>query len=200
MKTSIKAFIALIAFGSSALFVQAQAFKVGTLDLNKALTGYYKTQDEQAKLQAYEQSANADAEKLLNEGKAMATQLQEQVEITRNPVINEAAKKAAETNAQQLYQAIQTKERELNEFRQQAVRFIQQGVATTRQALIVEINEIASNIAKKKGITLLVERGALVYADAAYDITEEVLTELNKNKPATAAAPAAGVPSVGLPK
>ncbi len=199
MKTSIKAIISAIAFGASALFLQAQqpALKIATVDLGKALGGYYKTQEEQAKLQAYEQDANKNAEKLLNEGRQMATQLQSQVEAVKNPVLNDAAKKAAEADAQRLYGEIQKKEQELNEFRQQAVRFIQQGVATTRQALVVEISNVATEIAKKKGVTMLLERNAFVYGDAAYDITDEVLTELNKNKPATPAASA--VPSVGLP-
>jgi outer membrane protein len=203
MKTYIKAIISVIAFGATALFVQAQpALKIATVDLGKALAGYYKTQDEQAKLQAYEQSANKDAEKLLNEGKAMATQFQSQVESLKNPVLNDAAKKTAEADAQRLYQEIQKKEQELNEFRQQAVRFIQQGVATTRQQLIIEISNIATDIAKKKGVTLLVERNAFVYGDAAYDITDELVVELNKNQPVTTGtgAPAATVPSVGLPK
>lgn len=201
MKTSIKALLSVIAFGASALFVQAQgpALKIATLDLGKALAGYYKTADEQAKLQQYEQSANKDAEKLLNEGKVMATQLQQHIEAVRNPVLNDAAKKDAESNAQRLYQEIQKKEQELNEFRQQAVRFIQQGVQSTRQALVGEITNIASDIAKKKGITMLVERNnALVYADPGYDITDEVIAELNKGQPVTSGT--AAVPSVGLPR
>ncbi|MDF9832131.1 outer membrane protein [Ereboglobus sp. PH5-5] len=200
MKTSIKAFIALIAFGSSALFVQAQALKIGTVDRAKAMAGYYKTQEEEAKIQAYGQTAQQDYEKRLNEGKVMVTQFQNLQESLKNPVLSDTAKEAAKADSQRLLGDLQKKEQEIAEFRQQADRFIQQGIATTRQALLVEINEVATNIAKKKGITLLVDRGVLVYTDEAYDITEEVLTELNKNKPATAAAPAAGVPSVGLPK
>lgn len=199
MKTSIKTIISVIAFGASAIFVQAQpALRVATVDLGKALAGYYKTQDEQAKLQAYEQDANKNAEKLLHEGQQMAAQLQSHAEALNNPVLNDVAKKEAQTKAQALYADIQKKEQELNEFRQQAVRFIQQGVATTRQALVVEISNVATDIAKKKNINMLLERNAFVYGDPTFDITDEVLAELNKGRPATTGTSA--VPSVGLPK
>lgn len=199
MKTSIKTIISVIAFGASAIFVQAQpALRVATVDLGKALAGYYKTQDEQAKLQAYEQDANKNAEKLLHEGQQMAAQLQSHAEALNNPVLNDVAKKEAQTKAQALYADIQKKEQELNEFRQQAVRFIQQGVATTRQALVVEISNVATDIAKKKNINMLLERNAFVYGDPTFDITDEVLAELNKGRPAATGTSA--VPSVGLPK
>ncbi|MDR1011757.1 MAG: OmpH family outer membrane protein [Opitutaceae bacterium] len=204
MKTLIKALLATLALGATTLFIQAQpALKIATVDLGKALAAYYKTQDEQAKLQAYEQSANKDAEKLLNEGNAMVTQLQGLRESLDSPAVSDAAKKTTEADAQRLYQEIQKKEQELNEFRQQALGFIQQGVASTRQQLITEISGIATDIARKKGITMLVERNAFAYGDAAYDITDELIAELNKNKPVTSGATgtdAASVPSVGLPK
>jgi len=201
MKTSIKTIISVIALGASAIFVQAQpALKVATVDLGKALAGFYKTQEEQAKLQAYEQDANRNYERLLNEGRQMATQLQAQVEAVKNPVLNDIAKRAAEADAQRLYQEMQKKEQELNEYRQQAVRFIQQGAASTRQMLLVEISKVAEDIAKKKGVNMLIERNAFVYGDAAFDISDEVLAELNKNAPPPAPAASGAVPSVGLPR
>ena len=42
-------------------------------------------------------------------------------------------------------------------------------------------------IARKKGGTLLYDKGSLIYADPAYDITSEVLTEVTKAKPAATA-------------
>lgn len=196
MKTSIKALLAVAAFGASALFVQAQpALKVATVDLNKALAGYYRTQEEDARLQAYQQTANKDFEKILNEGKEMATRLQSQAESLKNPVLSEDARKRAQEDVQRLSQDMQKKEQELNEYRQTALRNIQQGVATTRQLLVEEITKVATEIGKKKGATLIIERNAFVFGDAAYDLTDEVVAELNKNKPATTAAPAVSFPA-----
>ena len=72
---------------------------------------------------------------------------------------------------------------------------MQQRIGSFRQMLIEEISKVASDIAKKKGATLLVEKSATLYADPAYDITEEVIAEINKGRPAGSAAPAAAAPA-----
>jgi outer membrane protein len=66
--------------------------------------------------------------------------------------------------------------------------------------MLEEISKVATEVAKRKGVTVLLDRAgptaigisSLIYADASYDITEDVLKEVNKDRPAGAAtAPAA---------
>jgi outer membrane protein len=53
-------------------------------------------------------------------------------------------------------------------------------------------------MAKKQGATLVVDKSgptlfgipAVIYADPAYDMTDDVIKEVNKDRPAPAAAPA----------
>jgi outer membrane protein len=78
-------------------------------------------------------------------------------------------------------------------------------------------------VAKRKGATLLIDKAGpsmigvsnIIYSDAAYDITDDVMAEINKSRPAGAAAaaaapaqksapaaapaPAAGGPSISVP-
>jgi outer membrane protein len=80
-----------------------------------------------------------------------------------------------------------------------------------QNVLLDEITKVASDIAKKKGANLLLNKQAAVFADASYDISDEVLAEVNKGKPASsatssaapapAAKPAAGdaAPTVTFP-
>ena len=57
--------------------------------------------------------------------------------------------------------------------------------------------------AKRQGATLLLDKSGptligvsnIIYADASYDITDEVLKEINKDRPAAVTAPAAPAPS-----
>lgn len=193
MKTSIKAFLSIIAFGAAAVFVQAQpALKVVTIDINKALQGYYKTAEEQTKIAAYEQEANTRMQTMISEGRAMADKIKEAQDILNNPISADTAKKKAQEEGQRILAQVQEQEQKINQYRQQAVQYIQQGLMTKRNELVTEISNIATTIGKNKGATLIVERNAFVYGDTAYDITDDVIKELNKNKPA-------GV-SVGLPK
>jgi outer membrane protein len=65
--------------------------------------------------------------------------------------------------------------------------------------MIEEITKSAVEIAKKKGATFLLDKSGptlvgvsnILYFDPSLDITDEVATELNKDRPAATAAPAA---------
>jgi outer membrane protein len=63
-----------------------------------------------------------------------------------------------------------------------------------------DIKNAVANIARTRGANLVLDKGgptligtpALVYSDASYDITDDVLKDLNKDRPAPATpAPAA---------
>lgn len=73
-----------------------------------------------------------------------------------------------------------------------------------------EISKVAVEVAKRKGVTLLMDKSgpsllgvpAVLYYEPGFEITEDVLTEINKDKPAGAPAAAAGsteAPAVSFP-
>jgi Skp family chaperone for outer membrane proteins len=64
---------------------------------------------------------------------------------------------------------------------------VQQRVQKLRAQIGNDIARVSTEIARKKGGTLLYDKGSLIYADPAYDITSEVLTEVTKSKPAAPA-------------
>jgi outer membrane protein len=194
MKTSLKNLLALAAFGASALFATAQtAPKIAVIDLAKVFDGHHRTQEQQEKLKGFQAKINEDAEKMVKDGRALAEKYKELVEQTRNPVLTAEAKKTAEGDAEKQLQLVQQAEQKFNEYRNDANRSIQQQIQTFRQLLIEEISKLATEIAKKKGATILVEKAATLYFDPSYDITEEVAAEIAKTKPA--AAPAAATPA-----
>ena len=205
MKTSIKTLLAVVAMGATAIAAHAAGAvatpRVVTVDLGKALNGYWRTAEETARLQGFEQQANKQAESILAEGRAMAEKIQQAQATIQSPVATDLAKQQAQADGQRLLADIQNKERQLNEFRQQAVQQIQQNVMQTRQALLIEIANKATDIGKAKGANMIVERNAFVFADAGMDITDEVLAQLNAGHPMPAPAPAAPAtqPPVGFP-
>ena len=76
---------------------------------------------------------------------------------------------------------------------------LQQRFQTFKTLMIEEITKSAVDIAKKKGATFLLDKSGptlvgvsnVLYYDPSLDITDEVATELNKDRPAAAATPAA---------
>jgi len=70
--------------------------------------------------------------------------------------------------------------------------------------MLEEISKTATEIAKRKGATLLLDKAGptligvsnVIYSDPAYDITDEVMKEINKDRPAGIPA---GKVDVGTP-
>jgi outer membrane protein len=204
----MKSFLRSLLFGSCLLlpavpaFAQAP-FKVMVVDMVKLLDEHPNTAEQNAKLTAEQQAATADLENIQKEATALAEKYKTQDEESKNPTLNEAARTKAAADAKDTYAKIQTKNAEGMNYRDQFVAAMQKRIQNYRDLMFEEIGKQATEIAKKKGATLVLDKsgvGALgvmmvVYADPSYDITDEVLAEINRNRPATpVTAPAATPP------
>jgi len=107
------------------------------------------------------------------------------VEQAKNPAISPEAQKKAEADAQKKGEEIRAKQNDAQNFVNNTRRSLSEKSQNFQNLLIEEISKVASDIAKKKGATLLLNKPAAVYFDASYDISDEVLAEVNKNKPAS---------------
>lgn len=210
MKTILKTLLVSLALGASALLVQAQpALKVVTVDMASLYDQHYKTEEQNAKLQADEQRAQEDLQRLNAEGNVIVAAYQELTEQINNPVLSNEAKAKLEADAQAKLEEIQAKQNEVQTFRQNVQRTLQTRIGNFRDLLLEELGKIATDIAKQKGATLLIDKSApagfgisnFIYADPAYDITDDVMAVVNKDRPAgtPAAAAPAGTPAAAAP-
>lgn len=211
MKKSIHSLLALAAFGATALFAQAQpALKILTIDMAKLYDGHYKTEEQNAKLRGDEQKAQEELEKLNKEGNTLVEQYKELIDQSNNPAATAEAKAKAQAEAQRVYQDIQRKQGEVQSFQTNTRNSLQKRIQDFRSLMVEQISETAVEIAKRKGATMLIDKSGptligvsnVLYSDPAYDITEEVSKEVNKDRPAAAATPAApaGAPKAGETK
>lgn len=208
MKKSIKTLIAITALASSALTAAAQpALKILVVDMAKLYDTHYKTLDYNAKLQADDQAAQLEVSKLNTEGDALVKQYTALADQVNNPALSADAKTKAQNDAQKKLEEIQGKQREVQSFIQQTQASLQQRLRNFRGIMLDEISKSATEIAKRRGATVLLDKSGpsgigisnIIYSDAAYDITEEVSKELNKDRPATPPAPAAPAPTATAP-
>ena len=200
MKNSISSLVAAAAFAALSVGVNAQpAIKILVVDMAKLYDTHYKTQEQNAKIQADDQKAQEEVEKMNKEGNALVEEYKALTEKSNNPALSAEAKSKAQDDAQKKLESIQNKQREVQTFIQNTRNSLGQRLQNFRAIMLEDISKSASEIAKKKGATILLDRAGptgigisnLIYADAAYDITDEVQKELNKDRPAGAAAPAA---------
>jgi outer membrane protein len=190
MKTSLRTILAVAALSVTSLAFAQPAPKIAVLDMAKVFDTHYKTEEQKAKLSADEKKAMEEVERVDKEIKAAADKFKDQKDQMDNPALNQEARDKAKADAQKTYEEIQQKQQEGNQFKMNAQRNFQQRIANFRQLLIEEISKIATDVAKRRGATILFDKGSLIYSDSTYDITDEVIAEINKTRPA--GTPAAG--------
>ncbi len=203
MKNTFKSLLVLAAFGAFALAGQAQtATKVLVVDMAKLLDNHYKTQEQNEKLRTDGQKAQEELDRLNKEGNALVEQYKELVEQSNNPAATAEAKNKVQGDAQRKMEEIQRKQNEVRTFEANTQRALQGRIRTFRDLMFEEIGKIATDVAKRRGAALLIDKSgpsllgipAVIHFDPALDITDEVMKEIDKDRPASAtpaAAPAA---------
>ncbi|MEO6245778.1 MAG: OmpH family outer membrane protein [Opitutaceae bacterium] len=219
MKNSIKSLFVLSAMAALATGASAQpAVKLLVVDMAKLYDTYYKTVEQNAKIQADDQKAQDEVEKMNKDGNAIVEEYKTLNDQSNNPALSADAKNKAQVEAQKKLEAIQNKQREVQKFIQDTRNSLGQRLNNYRAVALEEISKTATDIAKRKGSNVLLDKAGptgigisnLIYADAAFDITDEVQKEINKDRPAASAtaapapagsaAPAVSVPSLGTKK
>lgn len=178
------------------------AFKLVVVDMARVYDNHFKTEEANAKFRDAEQKAQEQVEELNKQGQALVDEYKGLIEQSKNAVLNAEARSKAETDAQAKLEEIQRKQNEVNQFRVNTRNSLQQRIKTHRDLLLEEIGKVVVDLAKKQGATLVVDRSgptlfgipSVIYSDPAYDITDAVLAEVNKDRPPTAPT-APGSPS-----
>jgi len=213
MKNPINALslIAALALAAGAAHAQPTP-KLLVVDMAKLYDSHYKTEEQNAKLRTDEQKAQEEIERMNKDGNVLVDDYKSLSDQSNNPALTADAKAKSQNEAQKKLEEIQRKKNEIGTFAQNTQRSLQQRLQTFRSLMLEEISKIATDVAKRKGATLLLDKAGptligvsnVIYADSAYEITEEVMKEINKDRPASAAvaspAPAQSAPAADEPK
>lgn len=208
MKKRIQSILVVAALALSALTVNAQQSpKILVVDLAKLFENHYKTQEQQAKLQADQAKAQEQYDQIVKEGNALVAQYKDLDEQSKNPTATNEAKAKAQAEGQKILEQIQQKRSEQNSFVQNTRNTMQQRFQTFKTLMLEEITKIAVEIAKKHGATFLLDKSgptlvgvsAVLYYDPSLDITDEVMAEINKDRPAVTPTPTSSTPAAATP-
>jgi len=202
MNKLIRTILTLAAFGagSTALFAQP-AVKLLVVDMAKVYDSHYKTEEANAKFRDAEQKAQEQVEELNKQGQSLVDEYKDLMEQSKNTVLTTEARAKAENDAQKKLEDIKNKQTEVQNFRTNTQRTLQQRIKTHRDLLLEEITKVVAEMAKQRGATLVLDKSgptlfgisSVLYTDPTYDITDDVLKEVNKDRPAT--PPAAATPA-----
>lgn len=201
--------LALLALAVATLSAQP-AFKLVTVDMSKVYDNHYKTEEASAKFREAEQKAQEQVDDLNKQGQSLVDEYKDLVDQSKNSVLTAEARAKAEADAGKKLEQINQKRNEVQQFSVNTRNSLQQRIKTHRDLLLEEIAKVVNDLAKKRGATLVLDKSGptlfgisnVLYADPAYEITDEVLKEVNKDRPppaAAAAAPATGATQFTVP-
>lgn len=209
MKKSIRSLVVMAAMSVFALAASAEpAVKILVIDMAKLYDNDYRTQEQNAKFQADQQKAREIVDQLNKQGDALVEEFKSLQEQMSNPASTTEAKSKAENDAKKKYEEMQAKQNERNTFIQNTDQSLRQRMRTFQSMMLDEITKIAVDVAKRRGGSLLIDKSgptmigvpSVIYADPAFDITDDVQAEVNKNRPpASAAAPASSTSAPSAP-
>lgn len=195
-----KRLLALLTLLAAAVSLPAQpAFKLVVVDMAKVYDNHFKTEEANAKFREAEQKAQEQIDELNKQGQTMVDEYKDLVDQSKNTVLTAEARSKAEADAQKKLEEIQRKRNEVQNFSVNTRNSLQQRIKTHRDLLLEEIAKVVNDLAKKRGATLVLDKSGptlfgisnVIYTDPSYDITDDVLKEVNKDRPPPAATPAA---------
>lgn len=210
MKHKFPSLLAALAFVATAAVSFAQAPKVVIVDMASLFDRHYLTAEKNVDFQTEQDKVKEEINRLNGEGLSLQEQAQSIAEQLNNPVLSEDAKAKITQEARAKVEELRRKQEEMNNLMVSSSESLKKRIMNFRSLLMEEISKVAVEVAKRKGATLVLDKSgpsllgvpAVLYYDTSYEITEEVLAEINKSKPAGTATPAATTtesPSVTFP-
>src|ERR1700738_5057274 len=178
---------------------QAQAqMKVGTIDMQKVFTAYYKTHDAEDKLKEAQRAYKDELDQRMDAYKKNLNVINKLNEEMNKPELSGASKdqKAQESDSK----IAETKglEKEISDFRTTRERQIQDQLKRMGDGIVEEIMKVVNDQVKAQNYDMVFDRSGfsannivpvLLYSRDNYDFSESVITKLNSNRPAAAATP-----------
>ncbi|MCQ9207600.1 MAG: OmpH family outer membrane protein [Omnitrophica bacterium] len=159
---SITAFLLFCACLPASAFAEEQ--KIGYVNMREMFYEYEKTREFNKKLEKEDEAAKEDVEKKSKEVRKLRDELDllsDEAKKKRKPELQEAIEELDEYRKNKVESFIRRKDKMFKEIRE-------------------DILAIASEYAKKNEYDIVFDNAVFVYSSAKYDITKDVLKELNK--------------------
>lgn len=169
------------------------------VNMEAVFQGYYKTSRSDATFKKQKDVYTEHAQNLAAEADAIRKQRDEHQERALNIAFSDEARTQNRRQAEEKNGLFEEKKRELQQFMTRTENELQQKYLELRGELVKEIADFIGTLGRRDGYEMVVDTSGLtrnmlpvvIYFNAARDITEAVLTELNRGHEEEAAAAAA---------
>lgn len=168
--------------------------KVGTVDMSRVFTEYYKTREVERKLNEDKSKAKKEMDGRVGKYKELAARLAKIEKILADKLVNEQLKRQSRLEGQTLMKEANDEARGIEEFRIRRERQLQDQSDRMRKVLIAEIVDKLRDRAKRDNYDFVFDKSGMGFSGTlvmpvsrdAFDFSSEVIAELNRNAPAVA--------------
>ncbi len=179
--------LGLICLAMTAGSVFAQNVKPAIFNFQNAFDSYYKTSQGLQQLEAGRSQLQEQIQGLQQQLQTLASEIQQLEEEAENPAFSSDAQEEKRKRAEEKRQ----RGAELQQQAQQWQQAFQRQQILFRQEIIDDITDVAKSIAGEHGANLLIDSSPspntgvpqILSYDENWDITQEVINELNKDAP-----------------
>src|SRR6201987_4924598 len=204
-KSSLLTIICVLAV-SGGLATQARAeMKVGTIDMQKVFTAYYKTHEAEDKLKEAQKAYKDELDQRMDAYKKNLDVINRLNEEMNKPELSGASKDQKAQERDSKISETKGLEKEISDFRQTREKQIQEQLKRMRDGIVDEIMKVVNDQVRAQNYDLVFDRSGfsannivpvLLYSRDNYDFSDSVITKLNANRPAaTPTAPLAQKPA-----
>ncbi|MCE9588082.1 MAG: OmpH family outer membrane protein [Verrucomicrobia bacterium] len=192
--TRISLLAALFVLGGAG-FANAQV-KFGTVDMNRVFSEYYKTKDAQTKYADAEKAANDDLNGRVETLKASMKDISQLNTDIQKPDLAKDDADAKKKDLQTKVAAARALDKEIADYRSSKQKGLQDQFLRMRKDIVDDIMKTVNDLVKAKGYDIVFDKSGLsagavpvvLYSRDDLDFSQDVITALNKNAPAKAAA------------
>ena len=186
----------------SAFSAHAQ-FKVGTVDMNKVFSAYYKTKDAENRINEARTSAKKELDDRVDTYKKNLDVINKLNEDLNKPELSKEKKEAASKQRDEKIAETKNLEREINEFRTTREKQLQEQAVRMRNGIVDEITKLVQERVRSGGYDLVLDKSGsslngvpiVLFSKDSEDFSDDIVKELNKNKPAESASKPAEAPA-----
>jgi outer membrane protein len=184
--------LATAAILASGLPAAAQGIKVGTVDMNKIFSSYYKTKDAESRINDARTAAKKELDDRMDTYKKSLDEIKKLEEDMNNPALSKEAKEAKAKTRDEKVSEFRNLERDIKEFQTTREKQLQEQAVRMRNGIVEEITKLVKDKVNSEGYNIVLDRSGnslngvpiVVFANDNLDFSDDIIKALNKTKPA----------------
>ena len=209
-KSSFLALIGFLALGGALTSTGQAQMKVGTIDMQKVFTAYYKTHEAEDRLKDAQRAYKEELDQRMEAYKKNLDGINKLNEEINKPEQSSASKDQKAQERDTKISETKGLEKEISDFRTTREKQIQDQLKRMRDEIVDEIMKVVNDQVKVQNYDVVFDRSGfsannivpvLLYSKDNYDFSEAVITKLNSSRPAAnpAASQKTGPASANTP-